>query len=112
VKTNILFFDKTTSTNDIRYYEVDPSRKLTKNKPITYEDMQELVSFFPKQTKSDKSWVVNVKDIKDYDISAKNPSKIKEITHETPEIILEKIKENEKKIGEEMRELEKILKVK
>lgn len=109
VKTNIIFFDKTTSTSDIRYYEVDPGRKLTKNKPITYEDMQEMVAFFSKKTLSDKSWVVNIKDIKDYDLSAKNPSKIKEVIHETPTVILGKIKEKEKKIAEEMKKLEKIL---
>jgi type I restriction enzyme M protein len=40
VKTNILFFDRKGATNDIWYYEVDTGRKLTKNKPINYEDMQ------------------------------------------------------------------------
>lgn len=43
VKTNIIFFDKTKSTQEIRYYEVEPSRKLTKNKPITFQDMQDMI---------------------------------------------------------------------
>ena len=46
VKTNIIFFDKTKATEQIRFYEVDPARKLTKNKPITYDDMQDMISCF------------------------------------------------------------------
>jgi type I restriction enzyme M protein len=46
VKTNIIFFDKTTSTQQIRYYEVDPGRKLTKNKPISYDDMVDMIDSF------------------------------------------------------------------
>jgi len=50
VKTNIIFFDKTTSTKQIRYYEVDPDRKLTKNKPITTHDMVDMVTCFVDKT--------------------------------------------------------------
>jgi type I restriction enzyme M protein len=39
VKTNIIFFDRVGQTKDIWYYEVNLERKLTKNKPITFEDM-------------------------------------------------------------------------
>lgn len=46
VKTNILFFEKTRATQEIWYYEVDPSRKLTKNKPITFEDFAEMIKLF------------------------------------------------------------------
>lgn len=46
VKTNIIFFDKTKATEEIRYYEVDPGRTLTKNKPITSADMAEMIASF------------------------------------------------------------------
>jgi type I restriction enzyme M protein len=40
VKTNVIFFEKTKPTQEIYYYEVDLGRKLTKNKPITFEELQ------------------------------------------------------------------------
>ena len=49
VKTNIIFFDKTKATEQIRYYEIDLGRKLTKNKPITYEELQGMISAFKKR---------------------------------------------------------------
>jgi type I restriction enzyme M protein len=43
VKTNIIFFDKVGSTRDIWYYEIDLGRTLTKNKPIKYEELSDIV---------------------------------------------------------------------
>jgi type I restriction enzyme M protein len=91
VKTNILFFEKTKPTRAIRYYEVDPGRKLTKNKPITYEDMADMIAFFKTKKTGPNSWIVQVDDIRDYDISAKNPAKITEVIHKRPSEILEDI---------------------
>ena len=98
VKTNVIFFEKTTATKQIRYYEVDPGRKLTKNKPITYDDMTDMVKCFKTRSTGEKSRLVDVKDIRDYDLSAKNPAKIKEIVHRTPQDILQDIKSTYTKI--------------
>lgn len=91
VKTNIIFFDKTKATEKIRYYEIAPQRKLTKNKPITYDDLSDMVISFKNKTTGDHSWIVSVSDIRDYDISAKNPANIKEIIHQSPSDILHNI---------------------
>ena len=109
VKTNVLFFEKTTSTKKIRYYEVDPGRKLTKNKPITVDELQEMIDFFPEKTESEQSRFVHIDDINDFDLSAKNPNKIKEITHLPPKEILAKIKANDEEIRKEVAKLEEIL---
>ncbi len=110
VKTNIIFFEKTGSTREIWYYEVDPDRKLTKNKPISYDDMADMISCFKTRQLGEKSWKVNVSDIKDYDISAKNPAKIKETIHREPADILASIHENNGKIMELTEKLQNLIK--
>jgi type I restriction enzyme M protein len=107
VKTNILYFDRKGATSKIWYYDVTPPYKLTKNKPIAYEHLEEFVELFknPKIRNhtnfkiDDKcnNWTVNVEEIIDYDISAKNPNKIQDKEHLTPSIIISKVRSNDKK---------------
>ena len=98
VKTNIIFFEKTKPTEEIWYYEVDLWRKLTKKSPITYEELKWFVDLFKKREITENSWFINVEDIKDYDLSAKNPNKNTEVVFEDPKIILERIKKSNKEI--------------
>lgn len=109
VKTNIIFFDKTKSTEKIRYYEVNTERKLTKNKPINYDDLQDMVHSFKTKSVGENSWFVNIDDILDYDISAKNPAKIKEVIHQTPQAILEQIEATDLIIAGEKAKLKTLL---
>jgi len=109
VKTNVIFFDKTHATKEIRYYEVDPGRKLTKNKPIRYSELTERVEMYKDKPTNDKAWVVKMEDIVDSDISAKNPAKIVEIIHRDPQEILADIKATDEKILVERKKLEEML---
>ncbi len=116
VKTNILYFDRKGATSKIWYYDVTPASKLTKNKPITYEHLEEFVELFHNPYKRNTTnaktndgcndWTVDVKDIVDYDISAKNPHKVVEVEHLTPKKILSKIKESDLKINDFMNQIE------
>ncbi len=109
VKTNIIFFERTGGTSDIWYYEVEPPYKLTKNKPINSDHLKEFVELYHKRTVTDKSWLVKVTDIEDFDLSAKNPAKQVEIIHQEPGKILGAIKENDVTINQLMNEVESIL---
>ena len=55
-------------------------------------------------------WTVNVKDIVDTDLSAKNPHTNTDIEHLPPLEIIAKIKKNDEEIGQLMSEVESILK--
>lgn len=110
VKTNIIFFDKTKATEQIRYYEIDLGRKLTKNKPITYEELQSMISAFKKREVWPHSWIVPSWEIKDYDLSAKNPANIKEIIHRAPNEIMEDIIRTNTNIYQQLDNLQAILK--
>ena len=109
VKTNIIFFEKTKPTEEIWYYEVNLWRKLTKKSPITYEELEDFVNLFKKREITENSWFVKVEDIKDYDLSAKNPNKNKEIVYEDPKVILERIKESNKEIQKHIENLSSII---
>jgi type I restriction enzyme M protein len=109
VKTNVLFFDRNGSTQDIYYYEVNPPYKLTKNKPIQYEHFKEFLASWETRELTENSWIVHVDDIKEYDISAKNPNKDESIEHKSPIELVENIKDNNKEINDLMDEIEEIL---
>lgn len=98
VKTNIIFFDRTGSTQDIWYYEIDLGRKLTKSKPITYDEIKDITELQKTRSITPNSWIVKVEDIKDYDLSAKNPNKVVEEILEAPSVIYDRIVERNQEI--------------
>ena len=110
VKTNIIFFNREWATKDIWYYEIDLDRKLTKNKPITYDEIKHIPELLHKRDISDNSWIVKVEDIKDFDISAKNPNNKNEEIIRAPSEIFEELTENDKNISKLLGELKVILK--
>jgi type I restriction enzyme M protein len=109
VKTNVIFFDRSSSTSDIWYYEINLEKKLTKNKPIQYEHFKEFLELQPKRELSDNSWIVNKNDIKDFDISAKNPNNSDDFEHTPPLELIENIKVNNQEINNLINEIEDIL---
>jgi len=109
VKTNFILFDRTGSTTEIWYYEVNPPYKLTKNKPITSDHLQEFTDLFKKRAITENSWIVKVSDIKDYDLSAKNPNKQQDIEHLPPSAIMAKLKANDLEISNLLAEIEQIM---
>ncbi len=109
VKTNVLFFDRRGSTSEIFYYEVNPPYKLTKNKPILYEHFAEFLAIWKKRKLTENSWIVPVSEIRDYDISAKNPNRVEAVERKAPLEIVEAIKANSAQIDAIMDEIEAIL---
>jgi type I restriction enzyme M protein len=111
VKTNVIFFDKLWSTRDIWYYEIALGRTLTKNKPITYNDVKDITELQKARALTPNSWIIKVEDIKDYDLSAKNPNKAVEEALSSPSEILEKIEERNEKIATLTKSLSEIIKL-
>lgn len=109
VKTNVIYFERKGSTSDIWYYELIPPNKLTKNKPIQYEHFKDFLKLFESRKETDKSWIVNVNDIKDYDISAKNPNVKQKEELLPPKEILQAIRTNDKELGNLINEIEGLL---
>lgn len=112
-KTNLLFFEKGTPTKEIWYYELEPpdGKNYTRTNPIKDEHLEDAYEKWKKREISGNSWIVKVEEIieKEYDLSARNPNKVKEIKYREPKEILESIEKKEKEIAKLITELNKII---
>ncbi|MEQ1554187.1 MAG: class I SAM-dependent DNA methyltransferase [Ferruginibacter sp.] len=111
VKTNIIYFSREGATTDVWYYEVSTPNKLTKNKPIQYEHLEEFVNLYNKRSNTANSWTVPVQQIIDnnYDLSAKNPTKQIVEEHIAPAQLLQQIKSNDAAIQALIADVETII---
>ncbi len=93
VKTVVLFFEKGTKSRKIWFYQLDPGRNLGKTNPLNDADLAEFVKLHKTHADSPKSWSVDVKSIDKevFDLSVKNPNGGEEITHRSPEAIMDEI---------------------
>ncbi|MEI7685476.1 MAG: N-6 DNA methylase [Planctomycetota bacterium] len=93
VKTVVLFFEKGAPTRKIWYYQLDPGRNLGKTNPLNDDDLKEFVALQKTVADSPKSWSVDAKTIDPttFDLSVKNPSGGEEVTHRSPEEIMDEI---------------------
>lgn len=110
VKTNVLFFERSGGSSEVWYYECEPEQKLTKNKPITDEHLQEFVELYRSRATTDRSWTVSASQLSEvYDLSAKNPAKQKDAKHLAPNEILAQIRVKEKLVSGLLDEIERLL---
>lgn len=109
VKTNLIFFDKTGSTKQIWYGEVEG--KFTKKKTIQDLNFDEVYQKWQKKEISENSWIVSVEEIKQKvsDISPKNPYKIQEAQLPEPKTIIDKLLNNQKDVDQIIQQIQKIL---
>ena len=109
VKTNLMFFDKGKSTENIWYYDMS-DLKITKRKPLTSEHFNEFFKLLPERAESENSWSVTREEIekKNYDLKAVNPNKVEEVDTRTPEEIIKIIDDKGKEIQELLTKLRKI----
>jgi type I restriction enzyme M protein len=91
VKTVVLFFKKGTPTKKIWYYQLNLDRNLGKTNPLNKKDLAEFIEFQKIQNEADNSWVLDVTDLEDFDLSVRNPNKNKEALVRDPKEILNNI---------------------
>jgi type I restriction enzyme M protein len=103
VSTNILFFEKGTSTEGIWYYEMplpEGRKSFNKTKPITYEDLIPIEKWFNNKKNGNNSWYVTLKELKkrNYNLDQKNP--LSKINFVQDSHLIESLSNDEKKINE------------
>ncbi len=93
VKTVVLFFEKGAPTRKIWFYQLVPGRNLGKTNPLNDDDLAEFVELQKTFADSPKSWSVDVASIDQttFDLSVKNPDGGEEITHRSPQEIMDEI---------------------
>jgi type I restriction enzyme M protein len=93
VKTVVLFFEKGAPTRKVWFYQLDPGRNLGKTNPLNDADLAEFVELQKSCAASPKSWSVDAATIDQttFDLSVKNPNGGEEVTHRSPETIMDEI---------------------
>ena len=93
VKTVVLFFEKGAPTRKTWYYQLDPGRNMGKTNPLNDADLAEFVKLQKKFADSPQSWSLDAKSIDKatFDLSVKNPNGGEEVTHRSPEEIMDEI---------------------
>jgi len=111
VKTNVIFFERKGGTQDVWFYEINLEKKLTKNKPIQYSQLEEFVQLYKQRSTTENSWLVTATEIRErnYDLSAKNPAKQKEVLHHSPKEILVGIQNNDRNINLLLAEIDNLI---
>lgn len=93
VKTVVLFFEKGSPTQQTWYYQLDPGRNMGKTNPLNDDDLADFVRLQKTKANTEKSWSVDATalDTATFDLSVKNPNGGEEITHRSPQEIMDEI---------------------
>lgn len=114
VATNILFFDKTKSTDGVWYYEhqYPEGKRYSKTNMIKNSDFNPIRSWWEKRVDTKDSWYISLNEIVNngYNLDSKNPYKIEIIHKKDPQEILLEIKELFNELLFEVNEIEENLK--
>ena len=109
VKTNLLFFNKGSHTENIWYYDLS-ELKVTKRKPLTASHFDEFFKLLPSRGESEHSWTVTRAEIeeKNYDLKAVNPNPVEEVDTRTPEELMDIIEQKGKEIARALADLRRL----
>ncbi|MED1874858.1 class I SAM-dependent DNA methyltransferase [Brevibacillus borstelensis] len=115
INTNLLFFEKGKSTEEIWYFEhplPEGYKKYTKTKPIRYEEFELEKQWWNNRVQNEYAWKVSIEEIRqrNFNLDIKNPNKTKEEENYSPEELIEKIENNLLKSNEILRKLKGVLK--
>ena len=113
INTNLLFFEKGTSTKEIWYYEhpyPEGVKSYNKTKPINIKEFDAEKDWWKKRKGSPLAWKITLDEIKakNYNLDFKNPHEEAD-SLEAPEVILEQYHKTEAKITSIQNEIVKVL---
>jgi type I restriction enzyme M protein len=88
VNTNLIFFEKGKSTQEIWYYEhtlPDGQKAYSKTKPIRSEEFEPIKQWWNNRQENEVAWKVNIDTIKqrNFDLDIKNPNRnVEEVSYD------------------------------
>jgi len=114
IPTNILFFDRSSPTKEIWYYEQplpEGRKNYTKTKPMQFEEFSDCIAWWNNREENEHAWKVPVNQVIEgsYNLDMKNPNTKQDFEHLPPEQLIADIMEKERRIIEIMSEIEVLL---
>ncbi len=114
IPTNLLFFDRSSPTREVWYYEqpMPAERKsYSKTKPLQYEELAGLLAWWNEREENEHAWRVPVANIlaNGCNLDIKNPHAKQDLEHLPPEQLADDILRKEQRIAEIMTEIKQVL---
>jgi type I restriction enzyme M protein len=99
IGTNLLFFEKGTSTKEIWFYEhrvPDGQKAYSMTRPIRFDHLKPCIEWWDRREQNEVAWKVTIDEIKarNYNLDFKNPHTVEE-DHGDPTELLAKLEESE-----------------
>jgi len=114
VKANVIFFNRehdARKTDSIWYYELtnDGFELKQTRRPISWSQIPDFLQKQVTREVSRNSWIVNVANLKNYDISAKNPSRKNDYEHRPALELVQSLRADYEGISQLLDDLERLL---
>jgi type I restriction enzyme M protein len=114
IPTNLLFFDRSSPTRDIWYYEhplPEGRKNYTKTQPIQFEEFAPLIAWYSKRKENALAWKAPAADIvaDGCNLDRKNPHAKESIAHLPPEELAASVEDKERRIAEIMGRIRSLL---
>lgn len=121
IPTNLLFFDHGGPTKEIWYYEQplpEGRKNYTKTKPMRYEEFADCLAWWNNREENEHAWCVSAEEVLKCDangsplsinLDISNPNSSRPLVHVPPEILVERIIENERRITEILTGIRQVL---
>jgi len=117
IPTNLLFFDRAGSTQEVWYYEQplpEGRKNYTKTAPIQFAEFAACIEWWNKRHENDRAWKVPAAELlaNNCNLDRKNPRGKEDIAHLPPEEIVAGILDKERRIAEIVGNIQRLLKAK
>ena len=114
IPTNILFFDRTTPTGDVWYYELalpEGRKNYTKTAPMQFEEFAGCLAWWTAREENERAWKVPAADLlaAGGNLDRKNPRAKPDMDHLPPAELVASILKKEMRIAELMGEIRGLL---
>lgn len=114
IPTNILFFDRSSATKYVWYYEQplpEGRKNYTKTQPMQFEEFTDCIKWWNKRKENDQAWKVSARELLDTNcnLDRKNPRAKVDFEHLPPEQLADDILKKELRIAELMQEIKAAL---
>lgn len=116
IPSNLLFFEKTGTTEDVWFYEIptpDDRKKYSKTKPMRYDEFASCVEWWggthrTGRIETEQAWTVDIAAIaeSEWNLDLKNPNRPDELAHRPPGELLAELIATETEITRLLKELE------
>lgn len=114
IPTNVLFFDRSSPTAQVWYYEQplpEGRKNYTKTAPLQFEEFADCLTWWKKREENERAWKVPAADLlaRGCNLDVKNPHAKEDITHLPPQQLADSILKKEQRIADIMENIRDLL---